>query len=103
MGGVGKTELAKVLAKEVKDSFPDGQIYFDLRGASKDQTPATAIEALSHVIRSFQPEAKLPEDANSLQALYHSALEGKRVLLLMDNARDAQQLAPLTPPPKAAP
>ncbi|MCH7959019.1 MAG: tetratricopeptide repeat protein [Candidatus Hydrogenedentes bacterium] len=101
MGGVGKTELAKALAKRLKDHFPDGQLYFNLRGASDDDAtkPATAIEALSHVIRSFEPEAQLPEDVDTLRGKYNSVLDGKRVLLLMDNALDAGQLAPLTPPP----
>ena len=101
MAGVGKTELAKVLANRLKDHFPDGQIFFNLRGASDDEAtkPATATEALSHVIRSFEPEAQLPEDVDTLRGKYNSVLDGKRVLLLMDNALDAGQLAPLTPPP----
>ncbi len=101
MGGVGKTELAYVLAKRLKDRFPDAQIAFNLRGASDadSSTPATPVEALQHVIRSFHPEAKLPEEVDELQGVYHSVLDGKRVLLLMDNALDAQQLAPLTSPP----
>lgn len=101
MGGVGKTELAFVLARKLKDHYPDGQIYFNLRGASDDESsnPATAAEILSHVIHSFHPDAKLPEDADALRGIYHSALEGKRVLLLMDNALNAAQLAPMTPPP----
>ena len=101
MGGVGKTELAKVLAKRLKKRFPDGQISFNLRGASDEASskPATPVEALQHVIRSFYPEARLPEDVDPLRGLYHSILDGKRALLLMDNALDAQQLAPLVPPP----
>jgi hypothetical protein len=101
MGGVGKTELACVLAKRLKDRFPDGQIAFNLRGASEDDSsnPATAVEAVQHVLRSFHPDAKLPEDLDQLKGLYHSVLDGKQVLLMMDNARDAGQLAPLTPPP----
>lgn len=98
MGGVGKSELAIVLAGELKDRFRDGQIYFNLRGASAGDTtkPATATEVLSHVIRSFHPEAKLPDDVDALRARYHSVLEGKSVLLLMDNVLDAGQVAPLT-------
>jgi tetratricopeptide (TPR) repeat protein len=101
MGGVGKTELAKVLAKRLKARFPDGQISFNLRGASEDGSskPATAAEALTHVIRTFLPEAPLPEEVDKLKGLCHSVLEGKQVLLLMDNALDAHQLAPLAAPP----
>lgn len=101
MGGVGKTELAKLVAQRLEDHFRDGQIFFNLRGATDDDTlePATAAEALQHVIRTFMPEAKLPEDVDQLKAVCNSVLHGKRVLILMDNARDAAQLAPLAPPP----
>ena len=102
MGGVGKTELAKVVAKRLRGRFPHGQIVFDLRGARDDDTttPATVGEALTHAIRSFEPEARLPEDVAALQGIYRSVLDGKRVLLLMDNALDARQLTPLVPPPE---
>ena len=101
MGGVGKTELVKVLAKRLKDRFPDSQISFNLRGVRDDASsnPATTEEALAHVVRSFHPNEQLPEDIESLRGLYYSVLEGKRVLLLMDNALDAQQLSGLVPPP----
>ncbi len=99
MGGVGKTELAQILAKRLRERFPDAQINMNLRGASIDTEPATATEALQHVIRAFHPKEQLPDEVEALRGLYHSVLHGKRVLLLMDNARDTTQLAPLTPPP----
>jgi len=101
MGGVGKTELAKMAAKRLKKQFPDGQIFFNLRGARDDDTikPATPAEALQHVVQSFRPDLKLPESVGPLQGFYHSVLDGKRVLLLLDNALNGQQLTPLIPPP----
>ena len=53
---------------------------------------------MAHVIRSFYPEAKLPDDEAGLGGLYRSILNGKRTLLLMDNAANAEQVAPVIPP-----
>lgn len=99
MGGVGKTALALKLAHEFRDAFPDGQIYLDLRGMS--DKPITPDEAAAHVIRSFHPEAPLP-DGPRLAALYREVLHDKRVLLLMDNAADRDQVEPLLPPDRCA-
>jgi tetratricopeptide (TPR) repeat protein len=95
-GGIGKTSLALKLAVELTPRFPDGQMYLDLKGVS--ERPLTAAEALSHVIRSFHPDTKLPEKEEELRALYNNVLHEKHVLLLMDNARDAVQVQPLIPP-----
>ena len=95
-GGVGKTALAVKLAAELAPNYPDAQIYLDLKGVS--EKPVTAAEAMSHVLRTFHPEAKLPEKVEDLSPLYNDTLHNKRALLLMDNARDAAQLKPLIPP-----
>jgi tetratricopeptide (TPR) repeat protein len=95
-GGVGKTALSLKLAAELAPNYPDAQIYLDLKGVS--EKPLTAAEAMSHVLRTFHPEAKLPEKEEDLRALYLSVLHTKRVLLLMDNAKDAAQVKPLIPP-----
>jgi tetratricopeptide (TPR) repeat protein len=96
MGGVGKTTLALKLADELKPRFPDAQIYLDLKGA--DPQPLTPAQAMAHVIRAFHPEARLPESEAELAALYRSVLDGKRALLLMDNAARKEQVEPLIPP-----
>ena len=97
-GGVGKTALALKLAHEIAPRYPDAQIDLDLKGVS--EKPLTTGEAMAHVIRSFQrdPNAKLPDSEAELSGLYLSVLHQKRVLLLMDNARDAAQVKPLIPP-----
>ncbi|MFZ1009192.1 MAG: hypothetical protein WAN65_20285 [Candidatus Sulfotelmatobacter sp.] len=95
-GGVGKTALALKLAAELAPNFPDAQIYLDLKGVS--EKPLTAAEAMSHVLRTFHPEAKLPEKEEDLRAQYLSVLNNKLVLLLMDNAKDAAQVRSLIPP-----
>jgi len=95
MGGVGKTALALKLAAQLAPRYPEAQIYLDLKGTSKQ--PLSAAEAMAHVIRAFHPEARLPEQEDDLRGLYHSALNGKRALLLMDNAANAEQVEPLIP------
>jgi tetratricopeptide (TPR) repeat protein len=96
IGGVGKTALALKLAGQIKDRYPDAQFFLDLRGAG--DTPLSPADAMAHVIRAYYPLNKLPDSEAELRALYHSVLDGKRALLLMDNARDAAQVAPLRPP-----
>jgi tetratricopeptide (TPR) repeat protein len=95
-GGVGKTALALKLAAELAPNFPDAQIYLDLKGTS--DKPLSAAEAMSHVLRTFHPKAKLPEDEEELCTLFRFVLQDKRALLLMDNAKDAAQVQSLIPP-----
>jgi len=95
MGGVGKTALALKLAEEVAGQYPDGQIYLDLKGVT---TPLKPTLAMAWVVRSFLPEAPLPEDEAELAAIYRSVLHGQRVLLLMDDAANREQVEPLRPP-----
>jgi tetratricopeptide (TPR) repeat protein len=97
MGGVGKTTLALKLAAELKPRFPDAQIYLDLKGV--DPRPLTSAQAMAHVIRAFHPDNRLPESDTELSGLYRSVLDGKRVLLFMDNAARKEQIEPLIPPP----
>jgi tetratricopeptide (TPR) repeat protein len=96
-GGIGKTALALVMADRLKSRFPDGQIFLKLEGTSPN--PLKPAEAMAQVIRAFRgSEERLPEDQNELQGLYNSVLEGKRILLLLDNAVDDKQVIPLLPP-----
>ncbi len=95
-GGIGKTVLALKLAEQLTTRYPDAQFYIDLRGASEQ--PLSAIDAMSHVVRSYHPTAMLPDKEAELQGLYRSVLHDQRALLLMDNALDAEQVAPLIPP-----
>ena len=95
-GGIGKTALALKLAAELTPSYPDAQIYLDLKGTSPQ--PLTTADAMAHVVRAWHPEVPLPDNKDHLCALYRSVLSGKRALLLLDNASDAAQAEPLLPP-----
>src|ERR1035437_7647912 len=97
MGGAGKTELARRLAAELKADYPDAQIELDLKGVSPQ--PLSPADVLSAILRVFYPTAQLPERTEQLAALLPQTLEDKHTLLLLDNAKDAHQIAPLLPPP----
>jgi tetratricopeptide (TPR) repeat protein len=96
MGGIGKTALAFKLAEHLAPRFPDGQLYVDLKGTN--DRPVCALEAQAHVIRAFDRTADISEKPDEVRGLYLSTLNGKRALLLMDNAFDGRQIMPLVPP-----
>ena len=97
MGGAGKTALARRLAAELKGDYPDAQFELDLKGVSSH--PLSPADVLSAILRVFRPTAKLPERVEELAALLRQTLGGQRALLLLDNAKDAHQIAPLLPLP----
>jgi DNA-binding SARP family transcriptional activator/tetratricopeptide (TPR) repeat protein len=94
--GLGKTTLAVHAAHQVRDLFPDGQMYVDLSGASAQ--PASPGEVLARFLRDLGVEGdKIPAGDDERAALYRTRLTGRRVLILLDNARDAAQVRPLLP------
>ncbi|MCG8587706.1 MAG: winged helix-turn-helix domain-containing protein [Proteobacteria bacterium] len=97
LGGIGKTELALQLGHRLRAQFPDAQILLDLRGTDPD--PVSARDAMLHVIQSFHPDIQQPDSDARVAGLYRAVLDGKRVLLVLDNARDERQVLPLLPPP----
>jgi DNA-binding SARP family transcriptional activator/DNA-binding XRE family transcriptional regulator len=98
MAGVGKTSLALQVARSVRSDFPDGQIYLDLRGA--DQRPVDVSYALARLLRALGVEGRaIPDDVDEAAALYRSVLTDRRVLVILDNARNAAQVRWLLPGP----
>lgn len=94
--GAGKTALALKLAKQLTPRYPDAQIYIDLKGHTLQ--PLSAVEVLAHVIRAYHPIANLPDNRNELLEVYRSLLNGKRVMIVLDNAASTIQVEPLIPP-----
>lgn len=97
-GGVGKTALALHWAHKVADRFPGGQLYANLRGFEPAATPAPAAHVLSGFLDGFglPPEA-IPASSSAQASLYRSLAVGRRLLIVLDNARDAEQVRPLLP------
>ncbi|MER8000628.1 BTAD domain-containing putative transcriptional regulator [Streptomyces sp. NPDC095613] len=96
IGGVGKTTLAVHVAHEARPHFPDGQLYVDLQGAGgRAAEPETVLGSFLRALGT--PDSAIPDSLDDRSALYRSALDGRRVLVLLDNARDAAQVRPLLP------
>ncbi len=97
-GGVGKSTLAVRAATEVADRFPDGLLYVDLRGADPRNPPLEVAEAGRQLLASLgTPGKEIPQEAGAAAAFYREQLHGRRVLVLLDNALDVTQVAPLLP------
>ena len=94
--GLGKTTLAVHAAHQVSAQFPDGQLYVDLLGASAQS--AAPGEVLARFLRDLGVSGdKLPTRDDERAALYRTTLTGRRVLIVLDNAKDAAQVRPLLP------
>src|SRR5271157_3176075 len=98
MAGVGKTALAVHWARRVAGRFPDGQLYVNLRGYDAEGAPVTPEEVTGWFLLALGvPAGQIPADAQARSGLYRSVLAGRRVLIVLDNARDAAQVRPLLP------
>ncbi len=95
--GVGKTTLALVWAHRVRHQFPDGQLYVNLRGYDPGP-PANPAEVLDGFLRALNVAAgKIPPTMAERAGLFRSLTDGRRMLIVLDNASSAEQVRPLLP------
>jgi transcriptional regulator with XRE-family HTH domain/tetratricopeptide (TPR) repeat protein len=95
-GGAGKTTLAVAWAYQVRDRFPGGELYVNLRGFDGEGEPVPPTAALDVMLRSLgMPPGLIPDDVAARAGLFRSLAEQRRILVVLDNARDAAQVRPL--------
>ncbi len=95
-GGLGKTSLAVHAAHRLRRKFPHGQLYVDLLGATANSLPAG--DVLARFLRDLGVNGRdVPVDDDERAARYRTMLAGRRMLVVLDNARDAAQVRPLLP------
>ncbi|MFI8305314.1 AfsR/SARP family transcriptional regulator [Streptomyces sp. NPDC085927] len=98
MGGIGKSTLAVHWAHRIADRFPGGQLYINLRGFDPTGSAVTPDEAIRIFLDALGvPPMRIPAGLDAQVALYRSMLAQRRVLILLDNARDTEQVRPLLP------
>jgi DNA-binding SARP family transcriptional activator len=96
--GIGKTALAVHWAHRVADRFPDGQLFVNLRGFDPGGRPVAPEDAIHWLLGALGVEpTRVPADPQARAALYRSTLAGRHVLIVLDNARGAEQVRPLLP------
>jgi DNA-binding SARP family transcriptional activator/Tfp pilus assembly protein PilF len=96
IGGVGKTTLAVHVAHQARSVFPDGQLYVDLQGSgTRAAEPETVLGSFLRALGT--EDSAIPNSLEERSALFRAVLDGRRVLVLLDNARDAAQVRPLLP------
>ena len=96
-GGIGKSALAVYLAHRLAHHFPDGQLYVNLQGATAGLRPLPPLEVLGRFLRAFGARDTDVTTVDEASAAFRAAAAGRRLLVLLDNAHDAEQVRPLLP------
>ncbi|NEA47188.1 ATP-binding protein, partial [Streptomyces sp. SID10815] len=95
--GVGKTAFALHWAYQRRADFPDGRLFADLRGFSDTPAPDAGTVLREFLLALGVPAPRVPETAAARGALFRSLTEGRRLLVVLDNARSSEQVRPLLP------
>jgi DNA-binding SARP family transcriptional activator len=102
MAGIGKTALALKTTEALTERYPDGHLYIDLHGHS-DQQPVTGHEALHTLLRQLHIDpADIPDGGPERAALWRQRLDGRRSVVLLDNAASSTQIELLLPPDRGS-
>lgn len=98
MAGIGKTSLVVHAAHQLVHHFPDGQLFLNLHGFSEGMPPVDPADALDRMLRALDiPGERIPAQVDERSALLRSALAGRRMLIVLDNAASETQVRPLLP------
>ena len=96
--GVGVSGFVTVLGHLLAERLPDAQVYIDLEKAGGADASSGVVEAMSHAVRALNRITPIPKDLAELPALYQKSLEGRRILLVVENVRPQPYLELLRPP-----
>jgi hypothetical protein len=98
MPGVGKTALVTRAAHRLADQFPDGRFFVELHAHTSGQAPAEPIDVLAGLLTNLGVDPRaIPDSLQDRRSMWRDRLAGKRVLLVLDDAKDSAHIEPLLP------